>query len=367
MKKNLGRVFIIVLFFSTILEASTYKWSAKANKNNIVTNEAIHLTYECVFSDQSELYVIEFNPVIDNQNYTIKLLSEKERIEDGHRINSFEFVLFIKNEGAFDLALDALVKKTNRDSIENTVLGRDNRSYEEYSITKVSLPTLAFEVKNVKEQLVGTLNLNAKYDEQNITQYAPYHLELSIEGEGDFNLIEPFTFAIEGVKVFAEKPIWDYTLEENGYKGVWKQKFAFVSEGDFTIPAKSLHYFNLQERADATLNTPQLHIHVKQSSFKKETLLDEVSQKRFVWKNEYWYYALTFLSGFLVAKIRFKKRVKRDHGDKALCEKIDKARGVEQVGILLIMEDAVKYKTVIEKIENKELTTPAQVKRLICR
>ncbi len=86
MRKNLGRFFIIfLLLFSSNVFASTYAWSASVDKKSAYVNEAIFLKYMCSFSDRSELYSIDFNPVGEHENYTIKPLREQESIVDGKR------------------------------------------------------------------------------------------------------------------------------------------------------------------------------------------------------------------------------------------------------------------------------------------
>ena len=74
MKLNLGR-FILLFLFTTLSQASEYEWHVQVNKKEAHVNEAIHLHYSCDYSDSAELYVIEFNPTIDNKNYKIEILS----------------------------------------------------------------------------------------------------------------------------------------------------------------------------------------------------------------------------------------------------------------------------------------------------
>ena len=86
MRNNLGRVFLIILIFLNLnLAASTYKWSVQADKTEAMINEAIYLKYICEYSDTAGLYIIEFNPVVDNDEYRVEILSETEKIEDGKK------------------------------------------------------------------------------------------------------------------------------------------------------------------------------------------------------------------------------------------------------------------------------------------
>ncbi len=366
MKRNLGRILFVFLFLYNVLEASTYKWSLDLNKKNIVTNEAVYFKYTCMFSDKSELYVIEFNPVTDNENYTIKLLSEQEQIIDEHRENSFEFVLYVKKDGDFKLNLEATMKKTNKDSIENTVLGRDNKDYEEYSIKKIPLEPIELSVIKVDQSLVGNFTMQTKQDKESVTQYEPYHLEIILEGKGNFKKIQPFHFEIQNVKVFAEEPKLNVALTKEGTEGRWSQKFAFVSEKEFTIPAQQFQYYDLAQQKGHILQTKPLQIKVQKSSFSKEDLLDVKEEKTFHFQKEYFYYFLTFIAGFLVAKIKVSFRKKEKNITNQLCEKISQMKSLEQVHVLLILEEDSKYKELIQQIETQQLKSIKEVKRLIC-
>lgn len=366
MKRNLGKFLLVFSILCGVLEASTNQWSLELGKKNVVANEAVYFKYTCVFSDKSELYVIEFNPVTDNQNYAIKLLSEQEQIIGDHRENSFEFVLYVKKGGEFKLNLEAIMKKTNKDSIENTVLGRDNRAYEEYSITKIPLEPIVLNVTDVDQVLVGNFTLHTKQDEEAVTQFEPYHLEIILEGVGDFKLIEPFHFEVKDVKVFEEEPKLSAELTKEGMQGVWNQKFAFVADKDFTIPSLQLQYYDLSAKTMRTLQTKPLYVQVKQSIFKKEELLDAKEEKAFHFKKEYLYYFLTFIAGFLAAKIKFNTRKTEKKMMNQLCEKIAQTKSLEQLSVLLALEGEPKYKELIERIESKRIKSVKELKRLIC-
>lgn len=251
MRNNLGRVILSILVLLHInLFASTYKWSVEANKNIAYTNEAIYLKYICEYSDSGELYNIEFNPVTDNEEYTIELLSESEKTVDGKKINSFEFVAFVKEAGQIEFAFDTTMKKTNKDSIQNTVLGRDNADYEEFSQRIIRQDAIKIDVKKSSTDLVGEFTLDIIKDKEDLKAYQPFHLEVKLSGSGNFKALKPIEFNIEGGKVFSQKVIKKVKLTKNGYKGFWSQKFAFVSEKDFKIPELKIKYFDLKDRVE---------------------------------------------------------------------------------------------------------------------
>ncbi len=365
MKRNLGKTLLLsLLFFTLNLYASTYEWSATANKNSAYVNEAIFLTYTCKFSDRSELYTIDFNPVSDNENYTIKPLSEKESIVDGKRVNTFEYIAYVKRSGEMLFEFDMVMKKTNEASIENTVLGRDNEQYEEFTSTYLRQKTLYVNIKRSEADLVGEFELEVKEDKPKVKAYEPYNLEFIIKGRGNFEKLKPLSFEIDGVKIFSQKAILKSTLKEDGEHGVWSQKFAFVSDKDFVLPDVAFEYFDIKKESKQLLRFNSLKVEVT-PAYEKVELLDK-EKKSFEFKLEYLYYLLTFILGFLVAKIKLKREKKLSNKNETICQKVKSTKTLDELSMLLAIDGSKKYGEILLKIEKKELTSINAAKKLIC-
>ncbi len=362
-KKNLGRVFLFLYLLQLSLFASSYEWSVESSKTQAYTNEAIHLKYRCSFSDKSELYVIEFNPLTDNPEYTLELFSEKERIVDNKRTNTYEFILFVKKAGEFRLSLDTTIKKTNKDSIENGVLGRDNANYEDFSIVEYKQKSVVLDILDAHAQLVGDFQLVVKKDTPQVKAYEPYHLEVEIKGLGGFEYIKEIHWKIADTKIFTQSPTKEILLTPQGYKGVWKQKFAFVSDKDFTIPSFDIEYFDLQTKSLKKLHFEAVDVKVAKAYEPKQLLDDE--EKSFSFDISYLYYLMSFVLGFIVAKIRWKRVEKATTKEDIFREKVQKAKTIDELHILLVLENERKYKDILKKIETKELKQVSDLKRLL--
>jgi len=361
MKNNLGKIFLISLL-SLKLFASTYEWSVEADKKSAMTNEPIYLKYTCNFSDSAQTYTIEFKPVVENDEYKVLLLSENESILDAKRVNTYEFVLYVKKAQKLNLFFDTTMKKTNKDSIQNSVLGRDNAEYEDYSVKIIRQKSVELEIKDAKSELVGKISTDVKRDESSIMSYEPYHLEIKIEGCANFDALKPFHFEIDGVKVIEEKAIKNIELTKDGYIGSWSQKFAFVSEKNFTIPSIEIEYFDLEEKKLKSYSFDEVDVEVKEL-YKKEKLLEK-EEKTFKIKYEYFYYILVFLAGFIFAKIKFKKKIKLSSAEMLMNKKIEEAKSLEELVFLLVLSDAKKYSKIIDMIEQKEIESLKKAKKV---
>jgi len=353
MKKNLGKIILLLLVALHVeLFASTYEWSAQTNKTKAYVNEAIHLKYICSFKDRGELYTIDFNPIGDFKDYDIKLLKEETHIYDGKRISSYDFLAIVHKAGHMLFKFPTVMKKTNEDSIKNTVLGRDNAYYEEFTKEKIYQKELGIEILDTNSKLVGNFEISVKKDDTKVKAYEPYHMEIIIKGNGDFDYIKPINFKIKNVKVFASEIIKKTKLTKDGYIGSWSQKFAFVSDKDFDIPALDIEYFSLNDKTKKTLHVDEVKLNVTKGYEKKE-LLDDVDEK-FKIDYKYIYYLLFFMAGFLLSKVKFKDRSKVNSKEEEFKQKLSKCKNMDELIFLLLLTDRNKYKNIIQKIEKKE-------------
>ncbi len=365
MRNNLGRV-VLLLFIFLHLEASTYQWNAQIDKSVVMTNEAIYLKYVCEFSDKSELYTIDFNPVGDYENYSVELLREEEKILNSKRINSYEYIAYAKREGQIVFDFDIIMKKTTQESIDATIGGRDNdRDKESYTNKYLKQKSLAVSVQHSDTVLVGNFSIEVKKEIKSLKSYEPYHLEIVIDGIGNFKNLKPITFNIQDVKIFSQKPIKNIKLTKNGYQGRWSQKFAFVAEKNFLIPNLNIKYFDLEEKIVKELVVSKMQVNVKEAYIKEE-LLDK-KEESFVFSYDFIYYILTFISGFIFAKISLKKSKKKEIKNGSFEEKVKNSKSLEKLAITLALEDSKRYEELIYNIENNKITSLGECKKIIIK
>jgi len=362
MKNNLGKVLTILILVWLDLSAKEYTWSAFISKDKAYVNEAVYLKYVCEFDSTNELHVIEFNPVGVYKDYVIHLLSEKEKIVNDKRVNEFEYIAFLKRSGLIEFNFDVMMKKTNKDSIENTVLGRDNADYEQFSKTLIKQTPLSINVFENKLDLVGNYSFSIKKDDFKVKAYEPYHFEILIQGNGNLDHLKVLDLNISGAKVFSSKAKKNYSLTKEGYQGSWSQKFAVVSQKNFVFPQITYEYFDPKDAKRKIFVHKAFEIETV-PLYKQEDLLDTIEEVPFIFKKEYLYYILSFVFGFLVAKIDLRKKViiKNNNNFK---KKVQMCKNMEELLLLLIITDASHYSDIIKKIESKELSL-SQAKKLL--
>ena len=361
MIQRMRNIFLLFLVLSLNAYAVDYTWSAFANKKQAYVNEAIYLKYVCEFNDRGALYTIEFHPEVDNELYTIQPYSQATKLIDNKRVSTYEYIAFVKKPMTVSFNFEALMKKTNRDSIENTVLGRDNADYEEFLATRVKQDTIKIDVKETASKLIGQFSMEIKKDDLDIKAYKPFHLSVEISGSGNFDALESIDFDIEGVKVFSQEPVKNLELTMDGYEGDWVQKFAFIASEDFTVPKHRIEYFDKESLTLKSLVIESIQVKV-QKAYKKSELLDEKSESYSLdFIGDYIYYILTFITGFLLAKINF-KRNKCNTKNTQLRDKIQNTNSLDTLSVLLILNNQRKFNDILTAIDLNELTSLAQAK-----
>jgi len=348
MKKVLGSLLILCL---SLFGQSEYRWNIDLEEKDLYLHQSTVLTMECKFSKEGKNDDVEFTPPQDIP-FTFELLSQKRHFEGELQTLTYKYLVFAKKSGNYKISLKPTMIFTTQSAIDNVIVGRDNVNDLEVEREDVKLKPLLVKVTDTASMFTGSLNLQTDLDTQEVSAYEPVHLEIAIKGEGNLQELSALSFEIEGVDVFADKMEQNLELSTKGYKGVWLQRFAFVGKKDFVIPALSFHYFDLDEKVDKVLKTEAFAIKVKTNGIKREELIDKVNVpstkidlSAYI---HYLYYLLTFISGFITAKlIRLpKRRTNKEKGEKIKAAKSEKA-----LLEVLMMSDKDLFSVEIEALE----------------
>lgn len=363
MKKNLGNIIALVIFFSYNLFG--YEWHSSISKQDLYINESVYLKYECVFEDNGELYTIDFHPKADEKLFDLTLLKRKETLVDGKKKISFEYVAKVKSTGSIVFDFMADMKKTSLESIVYTSGSRDDDKGDiNVIVDKVALTKFKVDVKEGASLIIGDFSIEVDADDKEVKAYEPYHVDVKISGIGNFHDIKAIEYEIDNVKVFSQKPTKKLILTEDGFKGEWNQKFAFIGSSDFRIPGVDISYFDKQTEQVKILHIDSKNIKVLES-YTKEELLDAEEEPLKI-NFDYVYYLLTFLAGFLVAKIKLKRKKLNSKQD-LLIKKINATKSLAELNIFLILNNQAKYQDIIREIESESSLSLAQAKRKAIR
>ncbi len=301
MKRLLGS-FSIILILAATLQAS-YSWSVHANKREVVVHEAVEIVLKCRFSDAAYGYFIELQE-LHHPDYEIELLFETEAQEAGREYYEYRYILFPNRVGDLVLHFKALMKQTTKESIENSVIGRDNVEDLAFESTSVALPPLHLHVNPSFAPLTGEMNLSLQSDATTGSAYKPLHLSITLEGVGNLQQAAPFELNISNATVFAEKPTYALELTAQGYRGSVTQHFAVVAHESYTIPSIQRKYWNLSQQRTQLLQSLPLHVEIT-PAYRREALLDAAPKEEVAQQEErgwIWSALALFILGFTAGR-----------------------------------------------------------------
>ncbi len=312
MKKILGSLLLLSL---SLWAKSTYEWTVTLKDEQLYQHQATTLRMQCRFDRKGKNDDVEFIPPKETA-FDFEMLSENRHFEGDIQTITYEFLLFAKEAGEFDVKLEPKMLFTTQSAIDNVIIGRDNVNDLETEKEIARIEPIRIRVLKTQSSLSGELRLNTKNDIQVASAYEPVHLEISIEGEGNLHALQDISFDIDKVEVFSDEAEKDFVLSDKGYKGRWTQRFAFVAEKDYVIPAISIAYFDTVSQTEKVLTSGAIKVQINTDGIQLKDLIDEVdipSQKiDFSAYWEYVYYLLSFISGFVVAKlIRLPQKTKQ--------------------------------------------------------
>ena len=349
MKKILGSLLLLTL---SLFAKSAYEWKVELADKELYVHQPTVLSMQCTFSKEGKNDDVEFIPPKDIP-FEFELLSENRHFEGERQILVYKYLLFSKEAGTYALKLKPQMLFTTQSAIDNVIIGRDNVNDLEVQKETAVIEPISITVEETASGLTGRLTLNADIDMHEASAYEPVHLELSFEGEGNLHELPPIVFEIEDVEVFSDKPEQQITLSESGYKGKWVQRFAFVGKSDFVIPSVSLAYFDLGTKKQRLLKTDAFSIQIKTDGIKREDLIDKVdlpSQKIDLASYlGYLYYLLTFVAGFVVAKL---VKLPQKTAKKERCSKIKEAGSAKELLDVLIVCEKDLFTSEIAQLES---------------
>ena len=348
MKKILGSLLLLSL---SLFAKSAYEWKVDIKQSDLYLHQATILQMQCTFEKEGKNDDVKFSPPSDLP-FEFVLLSESTHFEEGRKIILYKYILFAQKEGEFSLVLKPTMLFTTQSAIDNVIVGRDNVNDLEVEKEVAKISPIKLNVYETGSKLTGRLNLNVRIDEKEVSAYSPVHLEVVIEGEGNLHELQALSFEIEGVEVFSDKPEVNLVMGENGYTGKWIQRFAFVGKEDFIIPAVLLDYFALDTKDMRQLKGEAFAIKIKTDGINRKELIDTVdlpSEKLdFSAYLGYIYYLLSFIAGFIVAKL-FKlpqRTVKKQR-----CEKIKNTKDAKELLEVLMVCEKEMFTSEIDELE----------------
>ncbi len=119
--------------------------------------------------------------------------------------------------------------------------------------------------------IYGNFKLDAKVDKLKTKANEPVNLTITIKGVGNIDDIEPYKLDIKDAIVYADKPEKKVYTNNKEELGEFTQKFAIVSDRNFTINPLEFKFFDSNDKEVKLLISREFKIEVEQSMIKTQT------------------------------------------------------------------------------------------------
>ncbi|MFH0709925.1 MAG: hypothetical protein V2A75_06945 [Pseudomonadota bacterium] len=359
MKRSLGKL-IALMILSISGWGATYQWKMLEAPQSLYVQQSGVVRYECTFSTSAADYTIDFKPS-GTEEYRASILTQRDRIVEGKRVQTFDVLITPLKEGNIEIALEALIRHTTFASIENASIGRDNVKKYDFDDEKAHLPKVLIRAKANSAALSGELILEVKIDKRSVVSHEPVHVSLYIRGRGNLDQYVPYELNISGINVFAEEPTRDITPDTAGFSGEIRQEFALVSEQSFVIPKISIEVFDTQSQKIKCLESEAVAIEVAQG-FERSNLLDPPALRDWSRWMRYTFYAGLVIAGVALGeavrrlwKLRPRRKRKQFY---------DEAKTSKELVMILALSGEKQYELIIAELEAGTLDLKEAKKRL---
>jgi hypothetical protein len=316
------------------------------------------------------------------KGFFVKEIGSEKSYRDGNRqVTELRYLLIPQSEGNFTLD-QATAKIGVADRSRRDMFGR----FFGTNWTDIASNTVNIEVKPKPEDtdLVGSFSIENSIDKQSVKENKPVNLTIKISGEGSLEDFEFPEYEIDGVTIYSDNAKVETHVVNNTLKSTYVKSFAFISDHDFTIPARIISVYDIKKGAVNNLKIPAYEVKVEaekvftsvsdkaatgivQTNLKQE----KNSQERVIEKNvevthvSWWMLAIAFISGLLVMYIlryipiikwkREKSPFKESEALKILYAHINESKETEQMVRKLYAKKNGDKSVIIDKKELKEL------------
>lgn len=238
-------------------------FKAYVSKKEVMVGEPFFVTL--VYKQAKSLNVIDrrLEPPSGKHFWVEKQPIESAQNSPTHQIIKLKYIFTALKSG--NLTIDPAHIKVGVAAYKNDVWGnlRLRPRYKPFStdILKVKVNPLPQDVNNV-----GDFTFNVSVDKKKSNEKDAVNLTVSISGEGNIADIAAFKLPLDSVLIYDEKPNKKHAYRNGEYQGTFNQKFAIVSDHNYTIPALSFSYYSLKKRKTIVLKSKPINIEIKPTS-----------------------------------------------------------------------------------------------------
>jgi len=240
---------------------SQFSLKLRVNKKSVIVGEPLLATV--YFSLKHGVRMSE-NPQYNKPEFkgffTEEVGQEKSYNEGDRQVTELRYILTPKAEGNFTVG-PATAKIGLADRNRRDMFGRF------FGTTWVPIASnmVDVEVKRKPQDtdLVGNFTMEHSIDNQKVKANKPVNLTVKITGEGSLEDFEFPAYEIDGVTIYSDDAKISTDLQGEKINSQYVKSFAFISDHDFTIPARTISVYDIKSKTVKTLEIPSYDVKVE--------------------------------------------------------------------------------------------------------
>jgi len=236
-----------------------FSFDMKSDKDSVFVGESFVTTiYMSVSDTMKDIQISDYVAPTASGLFIKEIAGQKEYQNGGYTVIEKKYVMTTKKEGNFTIS-SAMAKLGQPDWTRQDIFGRPNMKW-----MRIVSNTLDIEVKAqaVDTDLVGVFTLDKKLDNRSVKANKPVNLTVTINGTGNLEDFEFPKYEIDGVTIYSDEAKVESHIENDVLVGTYSKSFAFISEDDFSIPARSITMYNPQTKETKSLEIPKYEVSI---------------------------------------------------------------------------------------------------------
>lgn len=314
-------------------------------------------------------------------NFWVESLGQGKQKIDGEYIKmSMNYLIFPQKSGEFEIA-------PIKASIGVDMGGIDpffSSMFRNLDYKQIYSNSAKIKVNSLPNGLTvyGDFEIRAQADKKSVNAGEPVNFTIKIRGVGNVDDISSFEIKDPNLLVYTNDPELQRGMVAGEYGGEFSQKFAIVSESNFTIPSFSFSFYDKNSKNSKTIKTEPIDIEViprptpnlPTNTIPQEPTYSVLPTNVINYKPGILMMLASFIFGglsfYIISNIKF-KRVNKDKKERDIKDKIKKAKTDKELSRLLLpytnksqkideilsLLDENIYKNKNHKIDKKEIIT----------
>jgi len=236
----------------------------RANKSKIMVGESLMVTVYFSLRNGVRLsQEIQYSPPTF-PGFTVANVGEQPAYTKGdYQVQEVRYMLTAQSEGNYTVS-PTQAKIGLPDNSRTDIFGMSfGTKWKEVTSNSLEIEVLAQEKES---DLLGDFTVETQIDSQEVKANKPVNLTVKIEGKGNLENFEFPKYEIDGVTVYSDEAKVETSVVDGELYSTYSKSFAFISEENFTIPARSFSMLTPKEHEIKALEVKSYDVIVKASS-----------------------------------------------------------------------------------------------------